>query len=96
MASNNMQFTVRASAMISMRYIYVSAIRFKDSIWLKALIGKLWAENLLKMSKWLIWCQSKDLHSPTSWKSTEWNLYSLFVGCYLQNSNSGQFLSELF
>lgn len=60
MASNNMQFTVQASAMMSMSYIYVSAIRFKDSVWLKALIGKLWAENLLEMTKWLILCQSKD------------------------------------
>lgn len=31
MASNNMQFTVQASAMMSMCYIYVSAIRFKGS-----------------------------------------------------------------
>lgn len=31
MASNNMQFTVQGSAMMSMRYIYVSAIRFKGS-----------------------------------------------------------------
>lgn len=51
MASNKMQLSVQASAMMSMRYIYV---RFK------ALIGKLWAENLLEMTKRPVWCQSKD------------------------------------
>lgn len=42
MASNNMQFTVQASAMMTMCYIYVRAMRFKESFFqLKALIGKL-------------------------------------------------------
>lgn len=31
MASNNMQFTVQASAMMSMCYIYVRAMKFKES-----------------------------------------------------------------
>lgn len=30
MASNNMQFTVQASAMMSMCYIYVRAMKFKE------------------------------------------------------------------
>lgn len=30
MASNNMQFTVQASAMMSMCYIYVRAMNFKE------------------------------------------------------------------
>lgn len=47
MASDNMQFTVQASALMSMRYIYVRAMKFKELFLsqLKELIGKLTAKG---------------------------------------------------
>lgn len=49
MASNNMQFTIQASVMMSMCYICASAIRIKDSLRLKALMGK-----CIGSDKWLL------------------------------------------